>query len=106
MPADPNIVTAETAIRGAKAPEPTPPDVKLAAGVVLKRGGPPPEPALTSPKEGLVMVRITKKGHGNVHNGTDGKDDTSPTYDWNDEVALPRSVALRLEDRGFAEISE
>jgi hypothetical protein len=98
----PNLVTTETlAAPVAKPPEPAQPVV---AGVVLQKGAAPAPPKPGTPAEELVTVRITKAGHGQVHNGTDGVDNTSPTYDWNDLVALPRSVAEALEGRHYAEV--
>lgn len=69
-----------------------------APGAVIYRSAPPP-PAAEGP---LVKVRITKTGHGQVHTG---KDDPK-TYNWQDEVALPRTVAEALEARSFGEILE
>lgn len=104
MATDPNLVTAESAVKPSSKPEPAP--IPTVAGQVLKRGGPPPEPVPTSAQEGLATVRITKKGHGKVHTGIDRKEDGPEFYDWNDEVALPRTVALLIEDRGYAEIQD
>jgi hypothetical protein len=91
---DPNTVTTDNAIR---APEREPAPEGIAPGEVLKKGAPPPKPGPGQKGEALVTVRITKAGHGEVHDGKGGR------YDWNDEVALPRSVAEALEDRHFAE---
>ena len=69
-----------------------------APGAVIYRSAPPP-PAVEGP---LVKVRITKTGHGQVHTGQDDP----KTYNWQDEVALPRTVAEALEARSFGEILE
>lgn len=49
--------------------------------------------------ENEVSVRITKKGHGQVHTGQG-----EATYSQGDNVNIDRSIAENLEDRGFAEI--
>lgn len=99
MPTDPNLVTAETAIKAPKAEDAK--DTAPAAiepGTVLKKGAPPPAPKAGTAQEEMITVRITKAGHGEVHDGKDGR------YDWNDEVVLPRSVGESLEGRHYAEI--
>lgn len=95
MPGPKNLITAENAIQspGAAATE-------SQAGEVTKKGAPPPERARKATDGGLVKVRITKAGHGQVHDGEDGR------YDWNDEVMLPRPVAEALEGRHYGEIQE
>lgn len=93
MPADPNIVTAEQA---APASADTKAPVEPAkVGEVLKKGAAPSDP---SKRGAEVLVRVTKKGHSQIHDGEGG------TYDWNDEVILPRKVAEAQEDNGFGEI--
>ncbi|MES3028494.1 MAG: hypothetical protein V4820_11650 [Pseudomonadota bacterium] len=93
MPADPNLVTADQAavtktVEGA-------PVEPAKVGDVLKKGAAPPDP---SKRGAEVMVRVTKRGHGQIHDGEGG------AYDWNDEVILPRKVAEAQEDNAFAEI--
>ena len=44
------------------------------------------------------IVRITKAGHDQVHDGRGGR------YAWQAEVSLPRAVGKALEDRHFGEI--
>lgn len=68
-----------------------------AAGAVTRKGAPPPEVAPRRADD-MCTVRITKTGHGQVHDGNDGR------YDWNDEVVLPVSVGRALEGRSFGEI--
>lgn len=48
-----------------------------------------------------VKVRVTKKGHDQIHTG-----DGVSKFKWNDEIEFPLDVAKGLEDRGFAEIQE
>lgn len=100
MPVDPNLVTAETAVKPTSKPDDktSEPAVEVTAGTVLKKGAPPPKPTDGAPGEELVKVRITKAGHGEVHDGEEGR------YNWNDEVMLPRSVADSLEGRHYAEV--
>jgi hypothetical protein len=52
----------------------------------------------------LVLVRVTKKGHGQVSMGEHVNGLGDLTYDHNETPSLPRSVALELEERGFVEI--
>lgn len=51
-------------------------------------------------EEPFVMVRITKKGHGEVDDGDGSK------YSRNDTPKFPLSVARALEARGYAEIED
>lgn len=71
-----------------------------APGQVVRKGS--PVDAASEPTSSLVVVRITKAGDGKVHTGADAPE--KQTYDWNDEVVLPREVSLALEERGLAEI--
>lgn len=95
---DPNLVTADTAI--SRPGEDAAVVTDVAPGAVLKKGAAPPSPSDGAPGEELVTVRITKAGHGEVHNGEGG------LYDWNDVVALPRSVAMSLEKRHYGEMQD
>lgn len=90
---DPNLVTSDQIDAKTDATEAAP-------GAVLKKGAPPPEAKPRAKADDLVTVRITKAGHGQVHDGEDGR------YDWNDEVILPRSVGVALEGRNFGEIQD
>lgn len=91
MPADPNIVSADQA-----APVSDPAATAEAkVGQVLKKGGPPPNKAKLGDD---VMLRVTKKGHGKIHDGEGG------AYDWNDEVVLPRAIAEAQEENAYGEI--
>jgi hypothetical protein len=80
-------------------PAETPPaevDLKrVRPGQRVRKGAPPVAGDSTSAN---VLVRVTKAGHGEVHDGEGG------TYDWGDEVLLPRSVGTDLEGRQFGEI--
>lgn len=91
MPADPNMVSADLAAPASADAAPS----EAKPGQVLKRGGPPPDGAKLGAE---VRLRVTKKGHGQIHNGEGG------TYDWNDEIKLPRAIAEGQEDNGFGEI--
>lgn len=71
---------------------------KARAGEVMRKGAPPPERSATKQPADLVTVRITKAGHGLVHDGAGG------AYSWQDEVALPYAVALAQEGNKNAEI--
>lgn len=66
------------------------------AGQVVKRGEKPPERAPLA--GGVELVRITKTGHGQVHDGEGG------TYDWGAEVLLNADNALALEKISYGEI--
>jgi hypothetical protein len=66
-------------------------------GEVTKKGSAPPDLQNRKPNE-ICIVRITKAGHGQVHDGAGG------VYDWNDEVPLPYSVGKALEGRAYGEI--
>ncbi|OFX05438.1 MAG: hypothetical protein A3E78_09495 [Alphaproteobacteria bacterium RIFCSPHIGHO2_12_FULL_63_12] len=123
MATDPNIVTsdeltaedvaaAETAADDQAPEEETEPaepvtkpkaEIKVAKkapaiGDRVKKGAPPPaEPVVRAPNS-VVMVRVTKTGHGKVHDGR------GAVYDWNDEVPLPYGVALAQEKNSNVEI--
>lgn len=111
MPAPDKIVTAEAIVQK---PEEKPPltekqvealdrdgDGKaggsLKAGEVLKQGRAPEAPAAKKAGD-LVIVRITKTGHDQVHDGEGGR------YQWQAEIPLPLEVAQALEGRSYAEI--
>lgn len=73
---------------GSKPRKPAPPKE---AGAVVKKGKPQPtEEELGSKPDTLVVVRITGKGDGEVHDGKGGR------YDHGDEVVLPLGVAQKL----------
>lgn len=98
-PAAAEAPAADPAAAAAPAPAPAAapakaPAKKPAAGQVTKKGAAPP----VDEHSDMVKVRITKGGHGEVHDGAEGR------YDWNDEVVLPLPVAKDLEGRLFAEI--
>lgn len=76
----------------------------LEPGAVVTRGAPPPRPK-AGPGSDMVLVRITKTGHGQVHTGATGTG-VKKTYDWRDEVALPREIGQALEERSYGEILE
>lgn len=83
--------------------EPAPPTDQAPAEVDLKRATPGQRVRKGSPvaddeTSANVLVRVTKAGHGEVHDGQGG------TYDWGDEIVLPRSVGADLEGRQFGEI--
>lgn len=71
---------------------------KAKPGEVTKKGAPPPETTGGPRADGLCVVRITKTGHGQVHDGEGSR------YDWNDEVILPLPVGKALEGRSYGEI--
>lgn len=71
---------------------------KAKIGERVRKGAPPPATLVDAKPDTTVIVRITKAGHGEVHDGEGER------YDWNDEVPLPYAVAEALEDRKFAEI--
>lgn len=96
-PRDPNLVTAEAATQGAPTGD-TADVTVIEPGAVLQKGAPPPDATPGRKPPAVAQVRITKKGHGRVHDGQGGY------YDWNDVVALPQPIAQGLEDRGFGEI--
>ena len=68
---------------------------KAKVGERVKKGAPAIDEAALGAQ---VVVRITKAGDKQVHDGQGG------LYDWNDEVVLPRDVALDVQKRQFAEI--
>lgn len=120
MAKDPNEMTAaELAAtltaeeQASAAPADTPPGASAGVAKVAKGGG--AGGSLASAKVGervkkgapaiaeadlgaQVVVRITKAGDQQVHDGQGG------VYDWNDEVVLPRDVALDVQKRQLAEI--
>jgi len=55
-------------------------------------------------EEPNVVVRVTKKGHGQVSMGEHIASLGDLTYDHNETPSLPLSIAQELEDRGFVEI--
>lgn len=57
--------------------------------------------AMRAKAENEVTVRITKKGHGQVHTGNG-----ESTYSTGDTPSFDRSIAENLEDRGYAEIED
>lgn len=67
-------------------------------GERVKKGAPPPAPRQNLAANTVVMVRVTKTGHGRVHDGEGG------VYDWNDEVPLPYGVAQAQEKNSNVEI--
>lgn len=116
MPKPDNM--AETATDPGVTQDPQPPaaepmaetatEAPRVAGAVVKKGkkGPTPEELGKNP-EALVLVRISGKGDGRVHDGQGGR------YEAGDEVVLPLGVAQNLRgepnDRnalGYVEILE
>jgi hypothetical protein len=85
-PAPPNFEHATKAAKSGAAP---------LVGERVKKGAPP---ISDSDLQSEVVVRITKAGHNEVHDGSGGR------YDWNDEVVLPLAVSRTLEERKLAEI--
>lgn len=91
---------------GLEVPDQTPAALPVAAKAVKAAAAPGQRvkkgaaPVASEHLGAQVIVRITKKGHGEVHDGDGG------VYDWNDEVVLPLGVAQGLEDpaRAFGEI--
>ena len=103
-PAEAVATVAELAVvppapEPAAEPEALPPVTEPEAGAVLRKGAPPPAAVPHNPTD-KCRVRITKAGHGKVHTGRENP----KTYDWNDEVSLPRSVGRALEGKQFGEI--
>jgi len=52
----------------------------------------------------LVTVRVTLKGAGRISNGVHHPMQGDEFYEHNEEFKVAASIALDLEDRGFAEI--
>lgn len=71
---------------------------KAVVGEVVRKGAAPAAPTHNRKPNEIVQVRVTKAGHGQIHNGQGG------TYDWNDETGLPYSVALAQENNKNVEI--
>lgn len=91
-----NLVTAEAVTAGEGGPGPAPEAPQI--GAVLKAGAPPQDMPAGLPPNAPVRARITKTGHGRVHDGHGG------AYNWQDEVILPYSVARAQERNSNVEI--
>ena len=53
-----------------------------------------------------VTVRVTKKGDGKISTGKHVTGLGDLTYEYRETPKLPRSIAMDLEERGFAEIQD
>lgn len=94
MAKDPNLITSDQ-IDAKPAAETPPAPVPPVAGKVLAEGKDPPKPSHSGD---TVTVRITKKGHEQVHDGEEG------LLKWQAEIAVSLDVGMALEERGFGEI--
>lgn len=77
---------------------PAPEAAPVEFGDVVKRGAAPA--SRPNGSGASCTVRITKTGQGQVHTGQG----SPQTYDWNDEIVLPREVGEALEAKHFAEV--
>ena len=71
---------------------------KAAVGQVVRKGAAPADETRKRRANETVTVRVTKSGHGKVHDGRGG------FYNWNDETILPYEVALAQEGNTNVEI--
>jgi hypothetical protein len=94
MAKDPNLITSDQ-IDAKPAVEAPPAPLAPVAGQKLAEGKDPPKPPVAGE---TVTVRITKKGHEQVHDGEEG------LLKWQAEIAVSLDVGLALEERGFGEI--